>query len=258
MPWSSKSVLKKSEALEKVLEYSPTKFQLGTPVQALDYLETKRRGADFRMNDVIRVQTGVEKIEQDSYEERIENRALEKLKVIQEQAYEEGYKLGLEEGHKRAFEEHSKMIQDNINEMSKIVTTLKNMKKDMSSFNEAHLIQLLFHMASKLAVDHLEYDQQPLVEVIRQSVELAQGEENITLHLSDKQMKFIEDLQSQKKVEFDFMDKVKLVANPEITPGGCIIETNYGEVDARVEQRIEKLWTNLKENLPRVKTKLVG
>lgn len=258
MPWSNKSVLKKADAAEKVLEYSPTKFQLGTPAQALDYLETKKRGADFRMNDVIRVQTGVEKIEQDSYEERVENRALEKLKVIQEQAYQEGYKLGLEEGQKRAFDENEKLIQESLNELSQVITSLKNMKKDMCHFNEAHLVQLLFHMASKLAQDHLEYEQQPVVEVIRQAVELAQGEENVIVHLSEKQMSFIENLQSQKKVEFDFLDKVKLVGNQGITPGGCIIETNYGEVDARVEQRIEKLWANIKENLPRVKTKLVG
>lgn len=258
MPWFNKSVLKKADANDSVLEYSPTKFQLGTSSQALDYLETKKRGADFRMNDVIRVQTGVEKIEQDSYEERIETRALEKLKTIQEQAYAEGYKLGLEEGEKRAFDENAKLIQDSLQEISQIVTALKTMKKDIISHNEAHMVQLLFHMASKLAQHHLEYDHQPLVEVIRQAVELAQGEENVIVHLSEKQMAFIENLQSQKKVEFDFLDKVKLVANTEITPGGCIIETNYGEVDARVEQRIEKLWTNLKENLPRVKPKLVG
>ena len=258
MPWFNKSVLKKDDAAEQVLEYSPTKFQLGTPSQALDYLETKKRGADFRMNDVIRIQTGVEKIEQDSYEERIETRALEKLKTIQEQAYQEGYKLGLEEGEKRAFDENQKLIQDSLGEMSQVVHALKNMKKDMASFNEAHLVQLLFHMASKLAQEHLEKEQQPVIEVIRQAVELAQGEENVMVHVSEKQMAFIENLQSQKKVEFDFLEKVKLVSHPEITPGGCIIETNYGEVDARVEQRIQKLWDNIKENLPRVKTKLVG
>jgi flagellar assembly protein FliH len=132
------------------------------------------------------------------------------------------------------------------------------MKKDLCHFNEAHMVQMLFHLASKLAQEHLEYENQPIVEVIRQAVDLAQGEENVTVHISEKQMSFIENLQSQKKVEFDFLDKIKLISNPEITPGGCIIETNYGEVDSRVEQRIEKLWTNLKENIPRVKNKIVG
>jgi flagellar assembly protein FliH len=258
MPWSSKSILKKDEAVEKVLEYNPVKFELGTPSQALGYLETKKRGADFRMNDVIRVQTGVEKIEEESYEERIEIRALEKLKEVQEQAYQEGYKLGLDEGQKRAFEEHAKVIDESLTEMSEIVNNLKNMKKDICSFNEAHMVKLLFYMASKIAQNHLEYEQQPVIEVIRNAVELAQGEENVIIHVSEKQMGFLEDLQAQKKVEFEFLAKVKFVANPDISMGGCIIETNYGEVDARVEQRVEQLWTNLKENLPRVKDKLEG
>lgn len=258
MPWFSKAVLKKDDAVEQVLEYSPTKFQLGTPAQALDYLEGKKHGADFRMSDVIRVQTGVDKMEQDDFEEQIENRVLEKLKTIEEQAYGEGYKLGLEEGEKRAFDEKSKLIQGQVDELSSVVNAIRNIKKDMTSFNEAHLVELLFHMASKLAQNHLEYDNQPIIEIIKQAVELAQSEENVVVHLSEKQISFIETLQSQKKVEFDFLEKVKLVADPNVMSGGCIVENNYGEVDSRIEQRIAKLWENLKENLPRVKAKLVG
>ena len=253
MPWSSKNILKANEAGDRVLEYSPVKFELGTPPQALDYLDAKTRGADFRMSDVVAVQTGIEKMEQDSYEEGIENRALEKLKEIQEQAYQEGYKLGLDEGMKKAFEENSFRIESSLKEMSQIIQTLKSMKTDICHFNETHIVQLLFNMASKIAMSHLEYEQKPVVEAIRQAVELAQGEENVVIHVSDQQMAFLEELQSQRTVDLDFMKKVKLVANPDIKPGGCIIETNYGEVDSRVEQRVEQLWSQLKENLPRVK-----
>lgn len=258
MPWFSKSILKANEAADRVLEYSPTKFELGTPPQALDYLDAKKRGADFRMSDVVAVQTGIEKMELDSYEERIENRALEKLKEIQEQAYQEGYKLGLDEGTKKAFDENSFRIESSLKEMSQIIQALKNMKVDICHFNESHMVQLLFNMASKIAMAHLEYEEKPVVEAIRQAVELAQGEENVVIHVSEKQMAFLEELQSQKSVELDFMQKVKLIGNPDIKPGGCIIETNYGEVDSRVEQRTEQLWNQLKENLPRVKNKLVG
>jgi flagellar assembly protein FliH len=258
MPWFSKAILKKSEALEKVLDYSPLKFDLGTPSQALNYLDAKKNGADFRMSDVVRAQTGVEKMEQQSYEERIENLALEKLKAIQEGAYQEGYKLGLDEGHKKAFEDHSEAIKANLQEMSTVLASIKNMKKEICSFNESHMVQLLFHMAARLTHDHLKVENQPIVDIIKQAVELAQSEESVTVHVSEKQIAFLETLQAQKKVELDFLDKVKFISNSNITPGGCIVETNYGEVDARVEQRIEKLWETLKENLPRVKSQLAG
>ena len=120
------------------------------------------------------------------------------------------------------------------------------------------MIQLLFHMASKLAQTHLEFDHDPLIAIIKQAVELAQGEENVTIQVSKAQIEFLETLKAQQKVELDFLNKVKLIANESISPGGCIVETNYGEVDASVEQRIQQLWNNLKENMPRVKPKLVG
>lgn len=257
MPWS-KSVLKKDEARTQVLEYNPTKFELGTPSQAIGYLDAKKHGSDFRMSDVVRQQTGVEELELQSDEQRVEDRALEKLQQIQEDAYREGYNLGLDEGRKKAFEENDKAISQSLDEMNQLISSIAEMKKEILSHNEAHMVRLLFHMASKLAQAHLEYDQEPVVGVIKQAVELAQGEESVTVHVSAKQIEFLENLKSQQKIELEFMQKVKFIANESLMPGGCIVETNYGEVDASVEQRVQQLWSHLKENMPRVKPKLVG
>ena len=49
------------------------------------------------------------------------------------------------------------------------------------------------------------------------------------------------------------MKKVKLDPVENMSPGGCIITTNYGQIDARFEERVSKLWEGIEENLPRVK-----
>jgi len=257
MPWS-KSILKKSETSSQVLEYNPVKFELGTPSQAMGYMDAKKHGSDFRMSDVVRQQTGVDELELQSYEQTVENRALEKLKEIQENAYQEGYKLGLDEGQKKAFEEYANAITERLAEMKDLTLAMTNMKSEILNHNESHIVQLLFQMASKLAQAHLEYDQEPVVSIIKQALELAHGEESIVIHVSNQQIEFLEKLKSQQKVELDFLEKAKFIANPDVKPGGCMIETNYGEVDARIEQRIQQLWGHLKENMPRVKQKLVG
>ena len=255
MPWS-KTILKKAQANEQVLEYNPITFQLGTPSQALNYLESKKHGSDFRLSEVVRQQTGVEELELQSDEQRVEDRALEKLKTIQEGAYAEGYKLGQDEGQKKAFETYSKEITLRLSEMKTLIDAFGNMKKELVSHNEAHIIQLLFHLSSKLAQAQLEFDTTPLLNTIKSALDLAQEEENVVIHVSNQQIEFLEKLKSEGKVEFDFLEKVKLVGNDKISPGGCIVETNYGEVDAQIEQRVEQLWTHLKDNMPRVKTKL--
>lgn len=261
MQWSNrqaKSVLDKEVAEKTVLEFVPMRFDLGAPEQALNYLTEKGRGSDFRMNDAVRVQTGVDQVEHMSEQEKIEAGALEKLKEIQEGAYQEAYQLGLEEGRKEAFQKVSAEIQEKMETFDSLILAIKGMKKDMAAFNESHLIKLMFQMASRIAKAELKDNNEAMIEVLRDAVGLAQDEENITVHVSQSQFEFMEELKKEMGRDFEFIKKIRFEPNVEIADGGCIVETNYGEVDARIEQRLEQLWSVLSENIPKVKDKIAG
>ncbi|MFS4459437.1 FliH/SctL family protein [Bdellovibrio sp. HCB2-146] len=261
MQWSNrqaKSVLDKEVAEKTVLEFVPMRFDLGAPEQALNYLTEKGRGSDFRMNDAVRVQTGVDQVEHMSEQEKIEAGALEKLKEIQEGAYQEAYQLGLEEGRKEAFQKVSAEIREKMETFDSLILAIKGMKKDMAAFNESHLIKLMFQMASRIAKAELKDNNEAMIEVLRDAVGLAQDEENITVHVSQSQFEFMEELKKEMGRDFEFIKKIRFEPNVEIADGGCIVETNYGEVDARIEQRLEQLWSVLSENIPKVKDKIAG
>ncbi len=257
MQWS-KNFLRKDIAANKVLEFVPQKFELGTPNQAINYLNAKKHGSDFQMSDVMREQTGIDQIERTNEEEKIEAKALEKLKEIQELAYKEAYQLGLDEGEKKAFAEFSAHIQSNLDRFAVVVGHIEKMKENMMNFNEAHLIKLMFHMASRIAHTHLENNNPLIVDIIKNSVSLAQDEEEVVVRVSNEQFNFLEQLKTETNREYDFLKKVKLEPSDEVASGGCIIETNYGEVDARIEQRTKQLWEGLLDNMPKVKNKLEG
>lgn len=252
----SKAILTKDMAEKKVLEFVPVRFDLGTPEQALNYLAEKSKGSDFRMNNAIRVQTGVDHVEEVNEEERVEVAALEKLKEIQEGAYKEAYRLGLEEGRKSAFERVSAEISERLESFDVLISNIKDLKTHMASFNEAHLIQLAFQMAARLAKSNLAGNNEAMIEILRDAVGLAQDEENVTVHVSRSQFDFMEQLKNETGREFEFIKKIRFEHSDEVSDGGCIVETNYGEVDARIEQRIDQLWKVLSENIPKVKDKV--
>lgn len=257
MPWSS-SILKKKMANKTVLDFKPQNFSLGTPEQALEYLQSKSDGSDFRMSDAIRIQTGIAEIETGNEEQRIEEKALEKLKEVQESAYQEAYQLGLDEGHKKAFEKSSERIETSLTELDQVLNSLKEMKKEIFNSNERHFVQLCFHVASKLAQHELSNNNDSIVEILKSAVGLSYDEEKITVQVAESQFSFIEELQHKSGREIDFLKKIKFEKNSDISPGGCIVETNFGEVDAQLEKRIELLWEQIKENLPPQKPKLVS
>jgi flagellar assembly protein FliH len=239
---------------KKVLEYVPPKFELGTSEQAQTYLEGRRaQRNDFRMSDVIRVQTGVQKVEASSVEEDVERKVLERLKEVQETAYQEAYQLGLDEGRHEAFQKASEELKMRMSRFETLLQGIGNLKKDLIENNETHLVQLAFHMAKRLAYAEVQADPKVVTDVIREAIEKAQVEEEVTVQISPTQLEFLETLKTETGREFEFMKKVKLEPIENIAPGGCVIRTNYGEIDARIEGRVEKLWENVKENLHRVK-----
>lgn len=265
MPWSNTkpnssrvagAVLSKELAEQTVLDFVPIRFDLGTPEEAMNYISEKKKGSDFRMSEAIRLQTGIDQIESSSESEKVENATLEKLKEIQESAYQEAFTLGQEEGRKQAYERYARDIEERLVGLDTLVNGIKELKKELVHFNETHFVQLLFQMASRLAKTSLEGNNEAMVQILRESVGLSQDDENITVRVSKSQYEFLEELKNATGRELEFVKRVRFEASDEVVDGGCIVETNYGEVDARIEKRIEQLWSVVNENLPKVKDRI--
>ena len=247
-----------SQAAKKgVLEFNPPKITLGVPDSALQSYERNRaKGSDFRMSEAVRVNTGLDKIESAHTEEEIERRTLEKIKEIQEGAYQEAYQLGLDDGRKEAFTQTTQLIDNKIAGLQALCDSLTSLKTELLAQNERHLIELAFHMAKRLAAHEVAVNPEATVEIVRQAVGMAQSEENITVQIPPDHLQFLETLKQETGREFDFMKKIKFEPNEQLAGGGCIVISNYGEVDSRLEERFKQLWTSLEETLPRLKQKV--
>lgn len=249
--------LSEQNPLQGVLEYVPKKFETGLLAPAAEFLDMKKRMEnDFRMAEAIRIQTGVNKIEALSVETEVEQKTIDKLKEVQEAAYQEAYALGLEEGRKEAFQSTQKEINYNLQNFAILMQNIEGIKSELLKFNETHLIKLILHMAQRLALREVQVNQEAVVDIMRQAIQAAQIEEEITVQVAQEQFEFLEKLKTETIREFDFLKKIKLVPNESVNSGGCIIETNYGVVDARIEERMNKLLETVSESLYKVKDKI--
>lgn len=259
MRWSS--ILKKEnvEHVEKdvsVCDYTPKQIQFQTPDVAKDYLSYKERGSDFILSDVLRKTTGVDEIERLSEEQKIENKALEKLSEIQETAYKTAYEIGLKEGSEKAQKDSVGKINEQLQSFDDLLLKIQNLKEEIAYQNEAHLVQLTFEIAKKIAMDHIEQQPEAVLNVIKKAIEAAQSEEEVRVFVAPEQLEYIDKHKHQTGREFEFLKKIKLEPSDQVSIGGCIIESNFGVIDARVGERIEKIWSELKPALPKVNDRI--
>lgn len=257
MRWSSIVKKDRSEDVQSdisVLEYAPKAFEIGTPKSAMNYLQEKAHGSDFVMSDVLRKTTGVEEIEKQTEKQLIEQKVLEKLTTVQEEAYQQAYALGLEQGQQKAYEENKADLQQQVQSFVDLTASLNNIKQELTHQNEAHLVRLVFDIASRIAFDHVQENSEAVLQVIKKGIEQAQAEENITVLVSAQQIQLVEAAKQENTKETEFLKKINFESSDTLSIGSCIVETNYGVVDASIEQRVQKLWSELKQTIPKVKS----
>lgn len=251
------SILKGSSPMARILDYTPKRFDLGVPGPAMEYQELRKQNInDFRMSEPVRIQTGVDKMDERVIELEVENKTLEKLKEIQESAYKEAYALGLEEGRKEAFQATSAEIDRDLTHFRELIAMIESFKEEFFKQNESHMIRLALHAASRLARTEVTVNNESLVEILRSAIVDAQIEEEVVVQVAPGQLQFLETLKTETSRDLEFLKKTKLVPSENIQKGGCVIETNYGVIDARIEERLGKFWETMSENLYRVKDKI--
>ncbi len=205
------------------------------------------------MGTPLKIQTGIQNIEERKIEDLADEKMLEKLKEIEEKAYAEGKGIGLEEGKKEAFLHYSKEIEEGLSQIEGLVNNLGQLKSELMNFNETFMLKLVYGMARQVVHREVEQQNEVILEVLKQAVSLSQGDENITVTVSTKQFEYVETLKQQTGRDFDFAKKIKFVPSDDVALGGCIVETNFGVIDSRIDQRLEQLYKNLVETLPKSK-----
>ena len=253
----SKVVFRKEEADLIAISFQPKKFPNVVSKVALDFVAFQNHQTDtsgvpsFRIDRIVAEQTGVAELERLSMEERVERQALERLKTVQEEAYQQAYSVGLDEGRESAFNEFRSQFEERIQHFDQLLTEMTQIKSELISHNEAHIVGLVYHLAKRIAMSEIEQHPEFILNVVNQAVQSAQVDESVTVRLAAQDVDFIESIRPKLGKEFDAIKNVKLEAADDIRAGGCVVRTNYGAIDSTVEQRVEKLWTALKDRIPR-------
>ncbi|MCM2280740.1 MAG: FliH/SctL family protein [Bdellovibrionaceae bacterium] len=248
------SVLDKDQAEKVVVTYTPRKFPLViSPVAKEFFAHQSAQGkSSFRIDPVNAVQTGIAELERVSIEEKVEILALEKVKQIQEEAYQQAYQLGLDEGRERALASHQRDLEEKLGALDQLVSRIGSLKTELTTANESYLMKLLYYMASRVAMDEIHARPEVILSILRQSVEDAQSEEKVTVRVSRQDYEFISSAKEKLGKDVEFVKRIKFEESDSIAPGGCVVETNYGSVDATIEKRLIKLWETIAEKMPKV------
>lgn len=70
---------------------------------------------------------------------------------------------------------------------------------------------------------------------------MAKSEEEVTIRLCPEDYKFISENKEEFLKELHLDATTKLEEDVDVKRGGVVVETNYGVIDATIDQRLEKM-----------------
>lgn len=252
----SKQVLKKEHSENVVFDFKAREFPLVISPSASKFVAgTAEKVSDFKINPLIAEQAGIAKLQSDALNDKIEAEALQQLKSVQERAYKEAYDLGLAEGREQALAEHRHVLVTKIEAFDKILHTLEEMKTRVAADHEAHIIRMIMGLASRIAMREIKTDPASILPVVLQIVADAQSDEMVSIRISPEDLAFLEKAREKAGKQGETLRRVKLEAADGITTGGCLLESNYGSIDATVETRVQRAWDTLMDRLPRAENR---
>lgn len=242
----SKNIIEKENAQSVVINYKPKTIDHLISEQALDYAKNKDARGDFRVDKIVAGYVGIDTIEKQSQQREIANEAVRLSREVQEDAYKLAYGLGLKEGKEAAFNEEKARVESEMQNFRHLIEEIKVIKSELMMSNEKQIVELCFYIAKRLLMKEVESNPEYIKTLIKRSLEMAQSDEEVTIRMSVADKKWVDQYQEEVFKELNLDQSTRIEEDAKISPGGVVVETNHGVIDATIEQRLEKLETILK------------
>ena len=256
---SSRHIIKNEETENIVVKYEPTKFPVKIPEPAKSFVRFETGPVtSFKISDLVSQQTGITIQEQKNLENKVQDMVLAQLKEVEEKAYKEAYELGLDVGRKEAFDHHIAQYKEQFNKFGETLQLIQELTQKLIVTNEARLVDLVFKVAEKIAMDHIKGNREVILKVLVDVFADLQKDEKVLVKVSPGDYEFIEEVKARLgyNEELKILENQKIEVSDDIKDGGCLIETNYGVVDATVAERLNKLWIELEDKIPKIEDKV--
>lgn len=164
---------------------------------------------------------------------RIIEAAEQQAQVILEEAVrlrEETLESGREEGYR-----------EGLAEWDQARLAMQGARESLDAKYEAELVRLAVKIAEKIIGEELRTSPETIVSIARESMRGIRNEQNLTVRVSaSEKEQVVRQLDSLNR-ELGVGRNVQVIGDSSLSPGGCIVESERGIVDARLKTQLKRL-----------------
>jgi flagellar assembly protein FliH len=165
---------------------------------------------------------------------------------IKKSAHDEGFKEGREEG----FQEGNKEAVRLIDRLHAVIGRVLDKRQAILEETEQQVVELVLLMARKVVKTITDTQRDIVAENIVRALRKVKGRGDVTIrvNLADVQLATEHTEEFVKSVES--VKNITIVEDSGIEKGGCVVETDFGAIDARIASQLDELERKILEVSP--------
>ena len=128
-----------------------------------------------------------------------------------------------------------------LEQFSKSLEELRSLRRGILSTSEREVIRLALEIARKVVKREITIDEEIILTLVRVALKRVSDQTLFTVRLNPKDCSIVKRHQSIGNAADFLNDGIRLAEDAQISRGGCVIETESGLVDARVEEQFREI-----------------
>jgi flagellar assembly protein FliH len=155
-----------------------------------------------------------------------------------------GYELGRIDGEKALSEQLLKQRAETQELCQGLLNSLRQAVPQVIRDTETMMVSLALEVAQKIVADMPV--SAPMVEAaVRDALGQVEGTSQVTIRLHPADLEALQNAQSPLLEPGENANEFRFLGSPDVTRGGCLVQTRFGVVDARRETKFDLLKRNL-------------
>ena len=165
-------------------------------------------------------------------------------------AEEDARRAGFEEGREKGFEEGQAEHERLVERLHVIINKAIDRRNEIIEESETQIVNLVVQIAKKVVKVISENQRNVVVNNVVQALRKLKEKTDVIIRVN------IEDLEMVTSHVHDIIERVErehhitVAEDSTVDPGGAIIETDFGEIDARIASQLQEIEDRILELVP--------
>lgn len=165
---------------------------------------------------------------------------------LESEANQSGYEAGYKKGYDDGVAEVNRLIE----RMHKMVESVMQRREEILSETESQIVELVILMARKVIKILSESQKQVVMANTLAALKKVKARGKVTLRVNLEEVKLTTSHIQEFIQHVENIEAIKVLEDSSVEKGGCIVETDFGAIDARISSQLTELENKILEVSP--------